>query len=122
VTDRIRVEAIAVHAFHGVLPEEAQLGQRFLLTLEARVDTRRAGASDDVGDTVSYAEMAEIAVEVATCRRFKLVEALAEAIAVELLARVAAVESVLVRVEKPAAPIPAVFGTVSVEIERFRDG
>jgi len=50
-------------------------------------------------------------------RRFQLIEALAEAIAGELLNR-HSVQEVVVRVHKPGAPIPGIFDSVSVEIRR----
>ena len=55
--DLIRVTRIAVFGRHGVLPEEAVLGQRFYISLEARLDLGAAGRSDDVAGTVSYADL-----------------------------------------------------------------
>ncbi|HUG61206.1 MAG TPA: dihydroneopterin aldolase [Methylomirabilota bacterium] len=122
MTDRIVVHRIALFAHHGVLEEETRMGQRFYVSLEARVDTRRAGASDEVADTVSYADMTAIALRIGTTRRFRLLEALAEAIAAEILATLPRVSSIVVRIDKPSAPVPAVIDGVSVEIERSRDG
>jgi 7,8-dihydroneopterin aldolase/epimerase/oxygenase len=121
MTDRIRVTRIAIFAHHGVLAEEAAIGQRFYISIEARVDTRRAGQTDDQADTVSYADLAAVAVEVGTTRRFNLIEALAEAVSSQILAGFPSVSSLVVRVEKPSAPVPAVIENVSVEIERARD-
>lgn len=121
MTDRIAVHNLTVFAYHGVHDAEAALGQRFHLWLEARVDTRAAGVSDREEDTVSYSEMCEIATEIATTRRFRLLEALAESIAAALLTRLPRVESVVVRVDKPSAPVPAILDAVSVAIERSRD-
>ncbi len=59
-------------------------------------------------------------MEIATSRRFHLLEALAEAIAGALLDRLPRIESVVVRVDKPSAAIPAILDAVSVEIERSR--
>jgi dihydroneopterin aldolase len=122
MTDRIGVHRIALFAHHGVLDEEARMGQRFYVSLEARVDARRAGASDEVADTVSYADMTDIAVRIGTTRRFRLLEALAEAIAAEVLATMPGVSSIVVRIDKPSAPVPAVIDGVSVAIERWRNG
>lgn len=122
MSDRIFVKNIAVFGYHGLHPEEEKLGQRFYIHLEARVDTRAAGVSDDFEKTVSYADLTDIAVEMATKRRFKIIEALAETIAAAVLDRLPAVQSIVVRVDKPSAPVPAVIDGVSVEIERFRHG
>ncbi|MCJ2119628.1 dihydroneopterin aldolase [Methylobacterium sp. J-001] len=118
--DRIGVTRIAVFGRHGVLPEEAVLGQRFYISLEARLDLAPAGRSDDVAHTVSYADLTQIAVEIATERRFDLIEALAETIAATILDRFAPVEAITVRVDKPSAPVPAILDGVSIEITRHR--
>ncbi|GEP08661.1 dihydroneopterin aldolase [Methylobacterium gnaphalii] len=122
MSDRILVHRIAVFAYHGVLPEEARLGQRFYVSLDCSLDLSQAGASDDVMQTVSYADLTEIAVAIASNRRFALIEALAEAIASEILARFAVIERVSIRVDKPSAPVAAVIDGVSVEITRYRAG
>jgi 7,8-dihydroneopterin aldolase/epimerase/oxygenase len=119
-TDRIGVARIAVFGRHGVLLEEAVLGQRFYISLDARLDLARAGRSDDVAHTVSYADLTQIAVDIATERRFNLIEALAEAIAATILERFGAVEAITVRVDKPSAPVPAILDGVSIEITRHR--
>jgi dihydroneopterin aldolase len=85
--DLIRVTRIAVFGRHGLLPEEAVLGQRFYISLEARVDLSEAGRSDAVAGTVSYADLTQIAVAISTEQRFNLIEALAEAIAASILER-----------------------------------
>ncbi|MHB2206753.1 dihydroneopterin aldolase [Methylobacterium sp. CM6257] len=118
--DLIRVTRIAVFGRHGLLPEEAVLGQRFYISLEARLDLREAGRSDDVAGTVSYADLTQIACAIASERRFNLIEALAEAIAAEILERFPPVEAIGVRVDKPSAPVPAILEGVSVEITRRR--
>ncbi|MFY9289281.1 MAG: dihydroneopterin aldolase [Methylorubrum rhodinum] len=120
MADRILVHRIAVFARHGVLPEEERLGQRFYISLECRLDLAEAGRSDDVATTVSYADLAQIAVETATERRFALIEALAESIAQTCLSRFPRIECIRVRIDKPSAPIPAVLEYAAIEIERER--
>ena len=118
--DRILVQRIAVFAHHGVLPEETRLGQRFYVSLDCRLDLGDAGRSDDVARTVSYADLAAIVVDLATHRRFDLIEALAETIAAEILRRFERIVSLTVRVDKPSAPVPAIIDGVAVEIVRAR--
>ena len=120
MSDHIRVHRLAVFARHGALPEEAVIGQRFFISLDAVVDTRAAGATDDLTKSVSYADMADVAVDIAINRRFKLLEALAEAIATELLASFPLIEAISVRIDKPSAPVEHVLDNVSVEITRSR--
>ncbi len=122
MTDRIILSRIAVYAYHGLHPEEEKLGQRFYVSLEARLDLRPAAEHDDWKRTVSYDRLAKIVVDVATERRFSLIEALAEVIARQILATYTQVDSIVVRVEKPAAPIPTILDGVAIEIERTRNG
>jgi 7,8-dihydroneopterin aldolase/epimerase/oxygenase len=121
MSDRILVTRIAVFAYHGLLAEEARLGQRFYISLDCRLDLGPAGRSDDVAQTVSYADLTEIVTRIATERRFALIEALAEAIAAEILAQHPAITMVQVRVDKPSAPVPAVIEGVAIEIVRTRE-
>ena len=121
MSDRILVERIAVFAHHGVLPEETRLGQRFYLSLDVGLDLGAAGRSDDVTRTVSYADLTAIAVAIATERRFDLIEALAEAIAAEILGRFRAIDAITVRIDKPSAPVPAILDGVAVMITRRRE-
>lgn len=121
MSDRILVDRIAVFAFHGLLPEEARLGQRFYVSLDVRLDLGAAGRSDDVTRTVSYADLTEIVTRIATQRRFALIEALAEAIAGEILEGHPSITEIRVRVDKPSAPVPAVIDGVAIEIVRRRE-
>lgn len=120
MSDHIRVEGLAVFARHGVMPEEAALGQRFYVGLDARLDLGPAGRADDVGLTVSYADLAQVAAEIAAGSRFRLIEALAEAIASAILDRFPRLDAITVRVDKPAAPVPLILERVGVEITRRR--
>ena len=120
MTDRIILTRIAVYAYHGIHPEEEKLGQRFYVSLEARLDLRAAAEADDWKRTVSYDRLAKIVVDVTTERRFALIEGLAEVIAKQILATYVQIQSIVVRVEKPAAPIPTILDGVAIEIERRR--
>jgi dihydroneopterin aldolase len=121
MSDRILVERIAVFAYHGLLAEETRLGQRFYVSLDCRLDLAPAGRSDDVARTVSYADLTEIVVRIATERRFALIEALAEAIAAEILEQHPPITELRVRVDKPSAPVPAIIDGVAIEIVRTRE-
>lgn len=120
-TDRIIVERIAVFAHHGVLPEEQKNGQRFFVSLDCTLDLRRAGESDDLADSVNYAELAGRAAAIAGSRRFFLIEALAEAIAEDALATFARIDQISVRIDKPSAPIQALLDGVAVIVTRSRE-
>ena len=122
VSDHVLVHRIAVFAYHGVHPEEERLGQRFYVSLECSLDLSEAGRNDDWRATVCYGQLTEVVTGAATGRRFRIIEALAEAIAGEVLACFPRIEEVVVRVDKPSAPVPAIIDGVAVEIRRRRGG
>lgn len=122
MSDRIILNDLQVFARHGVLPEETRLGQRFAIDVTAYLDLRPAGTSDDYKTTVCYDAMTRAVTETLTQRRFRLIEAAAEAVAETVLARFPTVERVAVEVRKPSAAIDAVFAHVAVAIERRRNG
>ena len=55
------LKAVRFHAFHGVLPQERQVGGDFLLSLRVGCPLAKAMESDDVEDTVNYAALFELA-------------------------------------------------------------
>ncbi len=122
MSDRIVVSRLAVFAHHGVFDEEARLGQRFFVSLACSLDLGPAGHADDHARSLDYGQLAALAHEVATTRRFRTIEGLAEAIAAEALATFPTMDAIEVRVEKPSAPIPLVLDGVAVEITRRRGG
>ncbi len=115
--DVIRVLGMTFYAYHGVNLAERQLGQRFEVDAEVYLDTREAGRTDSLDDTVNYLKIYEIAEEVILEGQYNLIEAIAEDIARAVLERLP-VEKVLVRVRKPNVPIPGITGGVEVEIFR----
>lgn len=117
MSDRIRVEGLAVLGSVGVYPHERQARQRLVIDLELEADLGLAGRSDRLSDTLDYAEAARVAREVVTERHHQLIESIAETIAERLLAGLAGrVQAVRVRVGKPHALADA--RMVAVEIER----
>ena len=63
MSDRIFVKGLALHAYHGVMPHEAKVGQTFLLDLDLEIDLTAAARSDKVVDTVSYDKVVDCATE-----------------------------------------------------------
>lgn len=116
--DRIVLEGLEFHGYHGVFPEEATFGARFVVDVELGVTL---GGDDDLASTVDYSAVYRMVSEEVTERRFRLIEALAHAIAHRVLADLTAVREVVVRVHKPHAPLPGVLRDVYVEIARTRE-
>jgi dihydroneopterin aldolase len=119
VTDRIDIEGIEVLARHGVLEHERIEPQRFLVDLTVHLDLRRAGASDDLADTVDYGRLAQEAHDLVAGESHQLIERVADRVAARIMAS-PGVERVVVTVHKPDAPIPLRFEDVSVTVDRSR--
>ncbi|MBC1779465.1 dihydroneopterin aldolase [Listeria booriae] len=119
--DKIYLNELTFYGYHGVLPEENTLGQTFIISLTLGVSTEKAGKSDEVTDTVSYAEVYETVKEIAQQKQFKLIEALAETIASTVLHDYPLIKEITVKVTKPNPPIPGHYHSVAVEITRTSD-
>jgi len=118
--DTMKLERIQLYGRHGVYAEENRLGQRFYVSLELKLDLSKAGKTDDLEQTVNYAEVYELAKSVVEGEPFKLIEALAEALATRVLDAYAKIHEVTVRVVKPHPPFDIVFDGVTVELTRRR--
>ena len=115
--DVIALRGITAEAVHGVLEKEWNAPQTFTVDLLLWVDTDRAALSDDIADTVSYAEIAEKAHAILAGPSVRLIETLGHKIADAALedSRVRGVEVI---VHKPEAPIDVPFTDVSVTIRK----
>ena len=120
MSDTIFVNGLVLHAYHGVMPHEAKVGQPFRLDLVLDIDLAEAARTDTLKATVSYEAVVRTASEAFCTNRYRLVEAAAGAVAEAILNRHARVRSVRVTVRKPHAPIAATFDDVGVIIERRR--
>jgi len=117
--DKIILQGMEFYGYHGVLPAERSLGQRFIVDLELELDLRPAGESDDLELTINYAGVFELVESVVRGTPRLLIESVAEAIATAVLEQFPVAAST-VRVKKPQAPIPGHFTWIAVEIRRTR--
>jgi dihydroneopterin aldolase len=118
----IDIVGLVIFAKHGVLDEEARVGQRFILDIRLEADIAEAVKHDRLADTVDYGEVVAVTESIFRSKRFYLIEAAAGHVASGILAHFPAVKNVRVTVKKPAAPISAVFDYVATTVERKRDG
>ena len=57
---KVILEDIKIYAYHGVLPEEALIGNNYIINAELHADLEKASKSDNLDDTINYAEVNEI--------------------------------------------------------------
>ena len=120
MTDTIFITGVVIHARHGVMEHETEVGQRFVIDLELSVDLADSSRSDRLADTVSYSHVVATATAAFKDANYKLLERAAGAVADAVLKAFARVSAVKVTVHKPHAPIDAIFEDVGVMLTRIR--
>ncbi|TRZ58201.1 MAG: dihydroneopterin aldolase [Streptomycetaceae bacterium] len=120
MSDRILLEGIHGFGYHGLFEHERTNGQDFFVDLALDVDLRAASLSDEIGDTVNYAEITDLVVVEITSDPVSLIEKLAGRIAERILNNYLKVNSVTVTVHKPQAPVTATLKDIAVQITRTR--
>ena len=118
MSDQIKVTGIKAVGYHGVLPHEAIEGQEFTVDLVVTLDLGAASLSDDLTQTINYADLAQIAHDNIVGERVQLIERLAGRIAEEISSAYSQITSVSVTVHKPHAPVTVDFEDISVTITR----
>ena len=114
----IEIEELELTGFHGALPEEREAGQPFLF--DVQLSAHDAGVrSDRLADTVDYTAVVACVRRVSDGRRFNLIEALAAAVAEELLESFP-VSRVRVRVRKPRVQLDAPVAWTAAIVELGR--
>jgi dihydroneopterin aldolase len=119
MTDRIVLHDMRFQGHHGQTVEEQERVQPFEVDVELPRDLQRAGVSDDLTTTIDYSTVYDLCKSIVEARTYHLLEAIAEAIAGEILATFDA-EEVTVRVRKPAVRLSGPIGYAGVEIHRRR--
>jgi len=117
MTDQIHIKDLQLRTIVGVNAEERRDRQDVLVNLVLYVDTRPAGATDDIDQAVNYRTLTKRIIQLVETSQFFLVEKLAAEIAAICLDD-ARVERVRVTVEKPGALRFA--RSVGVTVERGR--
>ena len=118
--DKIILKGIRFHGYHGVEEAERQLGQKYEIDLELMTDLSAAGKTDDLAQTIDYAQVVQLVIEIGTGQSFQLFEALAETIAETILAQFQ-IKEIRIAVKKLSPPIEPRLAYAGVEIHRKRN-
>ena len=113
----VEISGLSLYTRLGVTPAEREVGQRTLIDLTLEVGDVAATETDEVEDTVDYAEICNLVALVAQQRTYKTLERLCTAIADRLLDDFG-IEAVSVKAAKPEPPIPLPVEEVSVTVWR----
>ena len=118
VLDEIRIRGLRIFAHHGVFQEETRLGQTFVVNATLYTSTREGGLLDSLEDTISYADVCLFLTDYLQKNTWKLLEAAVEHTCRALLQQFPLLREVELELEKPSAPIPLPFDSVSVRVSR----
>lgn len=116
--DKIILNNMQFYGYHGLLPEENKLGQRFNVSVELITDLSKAGKTDHMDDSINYSEAYEVIKQVVEGEAKNLIETVAETIANTLLTSFDLLQACTVKVIKPDPPINGHYESVAVEIFR----
>ena len=119
--DKIIIKGLKIYAFHGVNKEEKAQGQNFIVDAVLYVDLSKAGNTDKVSDTVSYAKVTKTIIKTVNEKSYDLLEKVATRIIQQIFDEFLSVNKVDVTVKKPEAPINADFDYMAVNICKDRN-
>ena len=115
------IDNLEVFANHGLFEEENKLGQKFIFDIECELNYKNAMFSDEMTDSISYADIAEVVVKTATTNTFNLLERLAGEILQNIFTEFSQIENIKLKINKPGAPIKYHFEKCGVEVKTSRE-
>ena len=119
MTDRIELRGLRALGRHGALEGEQDTAQPFEVDLDVEAELREAARDDDLEKTVNYSLVVDTAMGIVGNHRYRLLEALAEAIAAGIL-EIPGVRAVTVSVRKLRPPVAADMASAGVRLRRER--
>lgn len=119
--DKIIMRNMKFFGYHGVLPEEKEKGQNFIIDIEILADLENASESDELCDSVDYSKAYDLIKNIVEKNKFRLIEKLAGSISREMLSKFPKIQEITVVVKKPEAPIDGEFDWMGVELKRGRN-
>ena len=115
----IEITGLSLYTHHGVEAAEREVGQRLIFDLSFEVTDCAALVTDEVEDTVDYADVCQQVAFTAQERSYKTLERLCSAVADRMIERYGA-DAVSVRAAKPEPPIALPVDEVAVEVWKER--
>ena len=114
--NRISLKQMKLFGHTGCLPDEKENGQYFYVSIDMFCKDIPGALTDDLNDTINYAEVYEIAKKITEEADYNLIEHLAFAIGRAVISVYDLTYSVRVLVRKPDAPIDGEFDAMETEI------
>lgn len=117
---KVKIVNMMFYGFHGTYEYEREQGQKFYLDAEMTTGDVETGNPDNAVEIVNPATVYSIIKDVLENKRFMLLEELSAHIGDRVLSACPQIISVLIRIRKPAVPIPGPIDYIEVEAERHR--
>lgn len=115
IKSSIFIDNLRLHAFHGVMEQERRVGADFVVSLRVHYNICKAMTTDEVGDTISYADLYEL-VKGEMAKPSALLEHVAGRMAQAVIAAFPQTEAVDVRLTKLNPPMGAACDGAGVEL------
>lgn len=116
----IHLHGLRFHAYHGVLPQERSVGNNYVVSLRIGYPVEAALASDDVADTLNYAEVYRL-VEQEMGVPSQLVERVAARMAERLFRQYPRISTIDIHLTKQNPPMGACCDGAGVELHFTKD-
>ncbi|MBR6538489.1 MAG: dihydroneopterin aldolase [Bacteroides sp.] len=120
MTTYLNLENLRFYAYHGVMPQEQVVGNEYIVNLRMKVDVSKAMASDEVADTVNYAEVFE-AIKKEMEIPSKLIEHVAGRITKRLFKEFPTIEEITLKLSKRNPPMGADIDAAAIECNITRE-
>jgi dihydroneopterin aldolase len=112
----VEVNGIKIYAFHGCLPEEAKIGNNYIVDDSDTTDVTNATVSDAIKDTVDYASINSIVVKEMKVRS-KLIEHVGQRIVDRIKSELENITHLRVKVTNISPPVGGGVDNVAIIIE-----
>lgn len=120
MTDKIILSGIEVMGRHGCTEAERENEQLFTVDAELYLDLSRPGKSDDINDTLDYAQVIGDIKKIVGGTPRNLIEAVAQEIADTLLRNYFRLNGLKIVLTKVNPPVEDCFAGAAVQIVRSR--
>ena len=109
----ILLKEIRCYAYHGVAPQENLIGNEYIIDLKLKVNISKAAQTDEVTDTVNYAEVHHVIMtEMAVPSKGRIVE--------KLFQQFPTIEEIELRLSKRNPPMGADIESAGIELHCSR--
>lgn len=105
----IHLKDIQIYAYHGVLPQERIIGSFFYININIKTDFSLAAQTDQIKDTINYADLYEI-VKHEMRIPSQLLEHVCQRIAERLFHYYPTIEEIDIELNKENPPIIGAYG------------